>query len=90
MNELIGTTIEDLIGTMKDRRVRIPSEIGAFIALEVCEALQDGPAAAPARNSRGADGGGCGACLGRLGLRQRPGGIATNGRAAVEAARGIG
>lgn len=45
MNELLGTTIEDLIATMKERRVRIPSEIGAFIALEVCESLLDGPAA---------------------------------------------
>ena len=45
MSELLGTTIEELIATMKERRVRIPSEIGAFIALEVCEALAHGPAA---------------------------------------------
>lgn len=45
MSELLGTTVEDLIKTMKDRRVRIPSEIGAFIALEVCEGLVEGPAA---------------------------------------------
>ncbi len=45
MSELLGTTILELIATMKERRVRIPSEIGAFIALEVCEALAKGPAA---------------------------------------------
>ena len=45
MSDLLGRTIEDLIVTMKERRVRIPSEIGAYIALEVCEALVDGPAA---------------------------------------------
>jgi len=44
VSELLGTTIEELIATMKERRVRIPSEIGAFIALEVCESLLDGPA----------------------------------------------
>ncbi len=44
MSDLLGRTIADLIATMKERRVRVPSEIGAFIALEVCEALLDGPA----------------------------------------------
>lgn len=50
MSELLGVTVEDLVATMKRRRVRIPSEIGAFIALEVCDALLDGPA-----HVRGAD-----------------------------------
>lgn len=45
MSELLGTTVDALVGTMKERRVRLPSEIGAFLALEVCEALLDGPAA---------------------------------------------
>lgn len=57
MSELLGTTIEQLIGTMKERRVRIPSEIGAFIALEVCEALSDGPARVRAPDVRIADDG---------------------------------
>ncbi|MGE0786923.1 MAG: hypothetical protein AB7S26_14720 [Sandaracinaceae bacterium] len=45
MSELLGTTVEEVIQVMKERRVRIPSEIGAFVALEVCEALEAGPAA---------------------------------------------
>lgn len=45
MSELLGITVADLVQTMKARRVRIPSEIGAFVALEVCEALVAGPAA---------------------------------------------
>lgn len=49
MSELLGITVGDLVATMKERRVRIPSEIGAFIALEVCEGLEDGPA--PVRSS---------------------------------------
>ncbi|MCB9596290.1 MAG: hypothetical protein H6719_26445 [Sandaracinaceae bacterium] len=57
MSELLGTTIEDLIATMKERRVRIPSEIGAFIALEVCEALASGPAAVRPAEVRVADDG---------------------------------
>ena len=57
MSELLGTTIEELIGTMKERRVRIPSEIGAFIALEICEALLEGPAAVRTTDVRIADDG---------------------------------
>lgn len=44
MSELLGTTVEEVIQVMKERRVRIPSEIGAFVALEVCESLEKGPA----------------------------------------------
>ncbi len=57
MSELLGTTIEELIASMKERRVRIPSEIGAFIALEVCEALAEGPAAVRPADVRIADDG---------------------------------
>lgn len=57
MSELLGTTIEELIATMKERRVRIPSEIGAFIALEVCEAMLDGPATVRPPHVRVADDG---------------------------------
>lgn len=45
MSELLGVTVEDLVATAKERKARIPSEIGAFVALEVCEALLEGPAA---------------------------------------------
>ena len=57
MSELLGVTVADLTGNMKDRKVRIPSEIGAFIALEVCEALLDGPASVKASDVRIADDG---------------------------------
>jgi hypothetical protein len=57
MSELLGITVADLTGTMKDRKVRIPSEIGAFIALEVCEALLDGPASVKASDVRIGDDG---------------------------------
>lgn len=45
MSELLGTTVAQLLDALKHRRVRLPSEIGAFVALEVTEALIDGPAA---------------------------------------------
>jgi len=57
VSELLGTTIEELIATMKERRVRIPSEIGAFIALEVCESLLEGPAAVRTSDVRVAEDG---------------------------------
>ena len=57
MSELLGITIADLVERMKERKVRIPSEIGAFIALEVCESLRDGPAAPSLHEVRVADDG---------------------------------
>lgn len=43
MSEL-GATIEELVRTLKARRVRVPAEIGTFVALECAEHLLDGPA----------------------------------------------
>lgn len=57
MSELLGITVGDLVATMKERRVRIPSEIGAFVALEVCESLIGGPAAVKLGDVRIADDG---------------------------------
>ena len=57
MSDLLGKTVEDLISTMKDRRVRIPSEIGAYLALEVCEALLAGPAVVRPKDVRVAEDG---------------------------------
>ncbi|MCZ7686927.1 MAG: hypothetical protein M5U28_52560 [Sandaracinaceae bacterium] len=57
MSELLGVTVEDLVAMAKQRRARIPSEIGAFLALEVCEALIDGPAAVRTTDVRIADDG---------------------------------
>lgn len=57
MSELLGTTVEEVIAVMKERRVRIPSEIGAFVALEVCESLASGPATVKQADVRIADDG---------------------------------
>jgi hypothetical protein len=43
MSEL-GATIEDLVRTMKARKLRVPAEIGTFVALECAERLIEGPA----------------------------------------------
>ena len=43
MSEL-GATIEDLVRTMKARKLRVPAEIGTFVALECAEQLIQGPA----------------------------------------------
>jgi len=40
----LGVTIEDLVTTMKARKLRVPAEIGTFVALECAERLLDGPA----------------------------------------------
>lgn len=57
MSELLGITVADLVRVLKQRKVRIPSEIGAFIALEIAEALIDGPAAPSASDIRLAEDG---------------------------------
>ncbi len=40
----LGVTIADLVTTMKARKLRVPAEIGTFVALECAERLLDGPA----------------------------------------------
>src|SRR5687768_11841716 len=57
MNDLLGVSIDDLVTSLKSRRLRIPSEIGAFVALETCEALEGGPAAIRGSDVRIADDG---------------------------------
>lgn len=45
MNDLLGVTAEEFLQSLKRRKAALPSEIGTFIALEVCEVLcQRGPA----------------------------------------------
>ncbi|MFW5920931.1 MAG: hypothetical protein ACOCUS_03770, partial [Polyangiales bacterium] len=46
MSELLGVTVEELVRLLKQRGGRLPFEIGAFVALEVCEQLVEGPAVA--------------------------------------------
>jgi len=37
VSELLGVTVEQLVGLLKRRRAPLPFEIGAFVALETCE-----------------------------------------------------
>jgi hypothetical protein len=57
MSDLLGTTLQELLSTLKARKVRVPSEIGAFVALEVCESLGRGPARVATADVRIADDG---------------------------------
>jgi len=41
---VMGTSVADLVATLQDRGARLPFEIGAFVALEICEKLLEGPA----------------------------------------------
>ena len=44
MGDLLGVSVEELVSVLKKKHARLPFEIGAFVALEACEALQKGPA----------------------------------------------
>jgi len=44
MGDLLGVTVQELVGVLKKKHARLPFEIGAFVALETCEALLKGPA----------------------------------------------
>lgn len=44
MSDVAGTTIDDLVAALKSRRAPLPFEIGAFVALSVCEELVSAPA----------------------------------------------
>lgn len=57
MSERLGISVEELISTATERGARIPAEIGAFVALETCEALVDAPARVRAADVRIADDG---------------------------------
>lgn len=46
MSDLLGITLEQMVAGLKARRIRIPAEIGAYVALEVAEHLMRGPARA--------------------------------------------
>ncbi len=54
MTEL-GATIEDLVRTMKARKLRVPAEIGTFVALECAERLLEGPALVTMKDVRLSD-----------------------------------
>ena len=40
MSDLLGVTLDQMVSGLKARRVRIPAEIGAYVALEVAEQLE--------------------------------------------------
>lgn len=52
MSDLMGMTVEELLAHMSTRSQRLPFEIGAFVALEVCESLMDAPAVVTTRSVR--------------------------------------
>ena len=39
----LGVSVEELVRVLKEKRTRIPYEIGAFVVLEACEAVQARP-----------------------------------------------
>jgi hypothetical protein len=52
MGNLLGVSVEELVLELKTKNARMPFEIGAFVALETCEALLKGPARVSARDVR--------------------------------------
>jgi len=42
--DLLGVTVEELVTILRRKKARVPFEIGAFVALEACEAMMKGPA----------------------------------------------
>jgi hypothetical protein len=57
MSDLLGITLDQMLASLKSRRVRIPAEIGAYLALEVAEQLMRGPARASGSDVRIAEDG---------------------------------
>ena len=57
MGDLVGVSVAELVAVLKRKQARLPFEIGAFVALESCEALLAGPAVVGPDDVRvGADG----------------------------------
>ncbi len=57
MADLLGVSVEELVGVLKHKKARVPFEIGAFVALEACEAVLAGPARISVRDVRVGDDG---------------------------------
>lgn len=57
MNDLLGVSVDELVTLLKRRGARLPFEIGAFVALEACERLLEGPAVIGGADVRIADDG---------------------------------
>jgi hypothetical protein len=52
VSEPFGTSVEELVSSIKQRGTRMPSDIGAFIALETVEAIVSEPASVSAKDVR--------------------------------------
>ena len=57
MADLLGVSVAELVPILKRQKARIPFEIGAFVALEACEAVIQGPARIGIRDVRIGDDG---------------------------------
>ncbi|RLB54374.1 MAG: hypothetical protein DRJ42_09360 [Deltaproteobacteria bacterium] len=57
MADLLGVSVAELVTILKRKKARIPFEIGAFVALEACEAVIQGPARIGIRDVRISDDG---------------------------------
>jgi hypothetical protein len=55
--DLLGVSVEELVFVLKKKKARVPFEIGAFVALEACEAVLEGPARISVRDVRIGDDG---------------------------------
>jgi hypothetical protein len=55
--DLLGVTVEELVTILRRKKARVPFEIGAFVALEACEAMIEGPARISAKDVRIGDDG---------------------------------
>jgi hypothetical protein len=55
--DLLGVTVEELVSILRGKKARVPFEIGAFVALEACEAMLQGPARIGVRDVRIGDDG---------------------------------
>lgn len=51
------TSVEHMINTLRARRARVPSEVGAYLVLEACEKLRGRPTIVSAEQVRVGDGG---------------------------------
>lgn len=57
MADLLGVSVEELVAILRRKKARVPFEIGAFVALEACEAMMAGPARISPTDVRIADDG---------------------------------
>ena len=52
-----STSVQFMVDTLRARRARVPSEVGAYLVLEACEKLKQRPSAISAEHISVGDGG---------------------------------